>query len=190
MVRRSTSSKSRMSFMRSRLPFTALRTATSSHSQPLFSVLPASDLLRHTASSPRSSISRVNGDDRSLSIIEDGGSLANEIPLSADGLCEVLQSMEKRIRLCVLNACASAELASRIVRASAADHAVGWPGKISDSAAIAFSRALYGALGDGRDIADAVDVAKVACAPDCFPVLVTREGSDAHIPVIGERDRV
>ena len=131
-----------------------------------------------------------HGDDRSLSIIEDGGSLANEIPLSADGLCEVLQSMEKRIRLCVLNACASAELARRIVHASTADHAVGWPGKISDSAAIAFSTALYGALGDGRDIADAVDVAKVACAPDCFPVLVTREGSDAHIPVIGERDRV
>ena len=130
------------------------------------------------------------GNDRSLSIIEDHGLLANETPLTSDQLCEALHAMEIRVRLCVLNACASAELAKRIVEARAADHAVGWPATISDSAAIAFSSALYGALGDGRSIADAVGVAIVACGPEYRPVFVAGEGADSPVVVGGERAQI
>jgi hypothetical protein len=127
-----------------------------------------------------------HGNSRSLSIIEDRGSLVNETPLDADQLCGVLKAMEKRARLCVLNACMSAELAQRLVQAHAVDHAIGWPATVSDSAAIAFSRALYGALGDGRSIADAVDVGIVACGPDCKPVFVAGPGADSPLFTIGE----
>lgn len=127
-----------------------------------------------------------HGNDRSLSIIENHGLLANESPLGADQLCEVLRAMEERVRLCVLNACASGELAKRLVEARVADNAVGWPAKVSDSAAIAFSRALYGALGDARSITDAVGVAIVACGPESEAVFVAGEGSDSPVLVIDD----
>ena len=126
-----------------------------------------------------------HGNDRSLSIIEDRGLLANEVPLSADQLCEVMRTMENQVRLCVLNACESADLAQRLVQERIVDHAVGWPARVSDSAAVAFSRALYGALGDGRSIADAVKVAIVACEPEYVPVFVEGEGGDSTAFLVG-----
>ncbi len=127
-----------------------------------------------------------HGNARSLSIIEDRGLLANETPLDADQLCDMLQTMQERVRLCVLNACVSEELAQRLVDAGAVDYAIGWPVTVSDSAAIAFSRALYGALGDGRSIGDAVTLARLACGKEYQPVLVPADQSDTDVLVVGE----
>jgi hypothetical protein len=130
-----------------------------------------------------------HGNDRSLSIIEDHGGVANATALKTDQLCEMLRTMEKPVRLFVLNACASADMAQRLVQQSVVDYAVGWPETVSDSAAIAFSRALYGALGEGRSIADAVDVGMVACGPECNPVLAAVAGADTSVPFIGEEEK-
>lgn len=129
-----------------------------------------------------------HGNDRSLSIIENHGPLANATPLEADHLCDMLRTMQQRVRLCVLNACVSAELAQRLVDAGVVDYAIGWPAKVSDSAAIAFSIALYGALGDGRRIGDAVTLATLACGPGDQPVLVLADQSESDVLVAGEGD--
>lgn len=129
-----------------------------------------------------------HGNDRSLSIIEDHGLLANEAPLDANYLCDLLRTMQERVRLCVLNACASVELAERLVDAGAVDCAIGWPAKVPDSAAIAFSRALYGALGDGYSICAAVTVARLASGTGDQPVLVAADRSDAEVLVVEEGD--
>lgn len=129
-----------------------------------------------------------HGNDRSLSIIEDHGLLANETPLDADHLCDMLRTMQERVRLCVLNACVSVEMAQRLVDAGAVDYAVGWPAEVSDSAAIALSRALYGALGDGRSIVDAVALARLAAGTGDQPVLVAAAQSDTDVLVVGEGD--
>jgi len=126
-----------------------------------------------------------HGNDRSLAIIEDHGLLANETRLDADQLCDMLQTMQERVRLCVLNACVSVALAQRLVDANAADCAIGWPAKVSDSAAIAFSTALYGALGDGRSIGDAVTLARLACGTGDQPILVAADKMDTDVLVIG-----
>lgn len=129
-----------------------------------------------------------HGDDRSLLIIEDHGLLANETPLDANQLCDMLRTMQERVRLCVLNACVSLDLAQRLVDEGAVDFAVGWPAKVSDSAAIAFSTALYAALGDGRSIGDAVTLARLACGSGDQPVLVAGDRSDTDVLVVGEGD--
>ena len=129
-----------------------------------------------------------HGNKRSLSIIENHGVIANEIPLDADQLCEMLKTMEKRVRLCVLNACESTKLAQRLVQVGAVDYAVGWPAQVPDSVAIAFSRTLYGALGDGRTVADAVNVGIVACGPDHRPVLAAVDSADSTL-VVGEEEK-
>jgi hypothetical protein len=113
-----------------------------------------------------------HGSDRRLSILEDHDVLANETSLDADQLAEILGTMEPRVRLCVLNACSSDTVARDLVERGAVDCAIGWPGKVTDSAAVAFSRALYGALGDARPLADAVRLAAQACEPGCKPVLM------------------
>jgi hypothetical protein len=69
-------------------------------------------------------------------------------------------------------------MAARIVESGCVDNAVGWPSKVSDSVALAFSRALYAALGDGLGVAEAVKVATHACG-DTTPVLATAGGAAA-----------
>lgn len=125
-----------------------------------------------------------HGNDRSLSIIEDHGQSSYVIPLDADQLCEMLETMRDRVLLCVLNTCASEGLARRLAKARVVDCAIGWPAKVTDSAAIPFSRALYAALGDGRSIADAMGVARVACGAACEPVLVAADGTDLNTYVL------
>ena len=105
--------------------------------------------------------------------------LANESPLNASQFGAILKTMQDPIALCVLNACDSDELADELVKQGAVKNAVGWSGRVSDSQAIAFSRALYGALGDGRSIVDAVEVATQACSEDNKPVLAIRENAEA-----------
>ena len=128
-----------------------------------------------------------HGNNRSLSIIEDHEILANETRLDADQLCNMLGTMQEHIRLFVLNACASLELANRLVGAGVVSCAIGWPAKVADSAAIAFSAALYGALGDGRSIGDAVAVAKVACGTADEPILVARDNTASDVLLVEGR---
>ncbi len=96
--------------------------------------------------------------------------------------------MQERVRLFVLNACASLELARQLVDADVVDYAIGWSAKVSDSAAIAFSAALFGALGDGRSIGDAVTVARLASGTGDEPKLVPADQSDTDVLVVGEGD--
>lgn len=106
-----------------------------------------------------------HGSERSLSILEDRTVIAKAIPLDALQLSEMFNTIKPRVGLCVLNACTSAELARYLAATGAVCCAIGWPAKIPDSVAIAFSRALYDSLGDGRSVAEALKVAKVASAP-------------------------
>ena len=128
-----------------------------------------------------------HGDERSVSIIEDHGIFANETPLDGEQLCEVLRTMEQQVVLCVLNACTSEALAKELVAAGSVQHAIGWPCNVSDSVAIAFSGALYSALGDGRSVRDAVRVATIASGPENRPSFIQGENADA--PVVGGRER-
>jgi hypothetical protein len=111
-----------------------------------------------------------HGNERNLSIIEDKGLIASEAALDATQLASLIRLMGS-VRLVVLNACGSDQVARELVTMEAVEYAIGWKGKVSDSAAIAFSRALYGALGDGRTVSDAVELAAQACGPEFTPCL-------------------
>lgn len=121
-----------------------------------------------------------HGDNRSLSIVEDRDLVVTETPVTGEELRALLQTLRDRARLCVLNACESEALARQIVEAEAVDSAIAWPSKVSDPAAIAFSKALYGALGDGLNIVESVRVATQACGPTYSPVFVARKDAGEH----------
>jgi hypothetical protein len=129
-----------------------------------------------------------HGDERSLSIVEDLGLLANETPLDANQFCDMLRTMQDHVLLCILTACRSVELAQQLVNEGVVTFAVGWPGKVSDSAAIAFSGALYSALGDGRGINDSVSVARVACGMGNEPLLIAADQADIDLVVVEARN--
>ena len=123
-----------------------------------------------------------------LSILEDQNVLAKEIPLDGKQLCDLFKTMNPPVRLCVLNACGSKLLAQQLVAEGAVECAIGWPAKVSDSVAIAFSRALYAALGDGRSIAEAVSVAKVATGTAEAPELLAA-GEPAEIVFVADESK-
>ncbi len=128
-----------------------------------------------------------HGNERSLSIIEDHHLLANETALSAEEFLTVLKTIEEDVVLCVLNACESERFARDLVGEGGTGYAVGWPSKVSDSTAITFSQALYGALGDGRTMCDAFDIARVACGSREVPVLISGENAPRG-PLVGGRE--
>lgn len=119
-----------------------------------------------------------HGNDRSLSIISDLGLIARETPLDASRLVTFLKTMQDPVLLCVLNTCESADLAKGVVEAGGALYCVGWPSKVNDSEAVAFSEAFYGALADGRSMTDAMSVAAVAIHAREDPVLYMKDGAD------------
>ena len=129
-----------------------------------------------------------HGNERSLSIIEDHHLLANETALSAEEFREVLKTIEEDVMLCVLNACESEELARDLVDAGVVEYAIGWPSEVPDSTAITLSRSLYGALGDGRTMSDAFDIAKVACGPREVRVLISGENAPSGLLVGGREE--
>ena len=128
-----------------------------------------------------------HGNERSLSIIEDHHLSAKETALSAEEFLTVLNTVEEDVVLCVLNACESEGFARDLVGGGGTGYAVGWPHKVSDSTAIAFSRSLYGALGDGRTMCDAFNIAKVACGLHEVPVLISSENAQRG-PLVGGRE--
>jgi hypothetical protein len=118
-----------------------------------------------------------HGDERSLSFVLDQGALVSQANVAAEQLATIVGSFPDLVRLCVLNTCDSAPVAEHLTRVGAVDAAIGWPAKVADDVAIAFSRALYGALGNGLPLARAVALATQSVA-GAAPLLYTRDGVD------------
>jgi hypothetical protein len=104
-------------------------------------------------------------------------------PVSARTLAMVIGAAARNVRLAVLNACYSTAQAAALCRE--VDCVIGMDGAIGDRAARVFATRLYGALGSGRSVGNAVDQAIAALVanelPDAaLPHCVTRDGVDAH----------
>lgn len=128
-----------------------------------------------------------HGNDRSLSIILDQDLVVNAIPLSAEQLATILRSFPDRLQLCVLNTCDSAPIAERLVLSDVVDSAIGWPGPLDDSVAIAFSRGLYGSLGDGLSLSRSVVLAEKGSGASESPQLYSVPGVEPAVFFFGER---
>lgn len=111
--------------------------------------------------------------------------------MSADAFEALLRALGGNIKLAVLNACFSMHQARAVCDLTGI--AIGMHRQISDDAAIAFSRALYGALADSRSVRDAFELARaeirvVGKRDDAdVPELFVRPGLDAsriHLPRI------
>ncbi len=122
-----------------------------------------------------------HGDDRSLSFIQDQRVLASQTPLIADQIATILGNFPERVCLCVLNTCESASVAKHLVDAHAVDAAVGWPVKLADASAIAFSETLYGCLGNGLSLFQSVTLASESCGSEEKPVLHTNANVDPNV---------
>ncbi|MGA9768387.1 MAG: hypothetical protein WBV94_05055 [Blastocatellia bacterium] len=128
-----------------------------------------------------------HGDNRSLSFILDQGLLANNTPLIPEQLAAILTSFPDRIRLCVFNTCDSAAIAKYLVNADVVDAAIGWPTKLDDAAAIAFSQTLYGSLGDGLALLQSVTLANESCGSKEPALLFTNTNVDSNVFTFVER---
>ena len=128
-----------------------------------------------------------HGNDRSLSIILDQDLVVNATPLSAEQLATILGSFPDRLHLCVLNTCDSAPIAERLVLSDVVDSAIGWLGPLDDSVAIAFSRGLYGSLGDGLSLSRSVVLAKESSGTSESPQLYSAAGVEPTVFFFGER---
>jgi hypothetical protein len=76
-----------------------------------------------------------------------------------EALADIFRVLKDNVRVVVLNACDSAPQAEAIV--GVIDCAVGMSDEIEDDAAIAFAAAFYEALGYGRSVQDAFDLALI-----------------------------
>jgi hypothetical protein len=102
-------------------------------------------------------------------------------PLSGRALAMIVRAAARMVRLIVLDACYSTVQAEALRRDAAC--VVGMTGAIGDDAARVFSAQLYGALGCGRSVGNAVEHGVAALAahqlPDeAMPRLVSRDGVD------------
>ncbi len=87
----------------------------------------------------------------------------------------------------MLNTCDSASVAKHLVDAHVVEAAVGWPAKLADAVAVAFSRALYGRLGDGLTLLQSVNLAAQSCGSEDEPVLHTDASVDPKVFTFVER---
>lgn len=122
-----------------------------------------------------------HGDDRSLSFILDEGLLVNTTPLLTEHLAAIISSFPNRIRLCVLNTCYSAAVTEHLVTADIVDAAIGWPSKLDDATAIAFSRTLYRNLGNGLTLAQSITLANQSHGSKEHAVLLTISKVDSKM---------
>jgi hypothetical protein len=122
-----------------------------------------------------------HGDDRSLSFVLDQGAVVSSAGVPPEQLATILKSFPNRIRLCVLNTCESSAIAQYLANENVVDAAVGWPARVTDEAAIAFSRTLYGSLSDGLDLSKSVTLAWQASGATDEPMLHTAEGIDPQL---------
>jgi hypothetical protein len=78
-------------------------------------------------------------------------------PVTAEQLANLFRHFAGKVRCVVLNSCFSDLQANHI--ASVVDCVIGIPDALSDTTAIAFSSAFYRALGYGKDVKTALDLA-------------------------------
>jgi len=119
-----------------------------------------------------------HGNERNLSILSDQGILIEEASLQGEQLAAILKSFPERVRFCVLNTCTSAPIAEHLVTSNSVDFTVGWPRALDDSVAITFTRTLYGSLGDGLNLSQAVALAEQSCGTSESPLLYAAKGKD------------
>jgi len=122
-----------------------------------------------------------HGNDRSLSFILDHGVIASNTALVDEQLAAIIRQFPNRVRLCVLNTCSSASVAEHLVASDAVDAAMGWPTRLTDSVAIAFSGTLYKCLGDGLELLRSVTLAGESSGSTEKPVLHTAGGIDPKV---------
>jgi hypothetical protein len=120
-----------------------------------------------------------HGDDEGALLLPDAAGRAS--PVSVEGLASLFAALSRDlpIRCVVLNACHSDALAAAL--APYVDCVLGTAASLRDKTAVAFAGAFYEALGFGRDVSTAY---QLACAqanltlasPGELPTLHTREG--------------
>ena len=144
-----------------------------------------------TAYSERPSVLHFagHGNDRNLSFILDHGVVVSSTSVLDEKLAAIIGDFPNRIRLCVLNTCSSGNIAEYLVENRAVDAAVGWPGRVTDEAAIAFSRALYRCLGDGLLLSRAVRLAGESTGSQEKPQLYTGDSVDSNTFAFFEETR-
>jgi len=101
--------------------------------------------------------------------------------VSAVAIQELFRSFKTTVRLVLLNACFSLDLAEAIKKHI--DCAVGMEGSISDSGAIVFAASFYYSIGSGSSVARAYEDARLALMLEGIseadsPRLMVREGVD------------
>ena len=65
--------------------------------------------------------------------------------------------------------------------------ALGWPAKLADAAAIAFSKVLYQCLGDGLTLSKSVNLAAENSGSEEKPVLYTNTSLDPDLFTFAKR---
>lgn len=97
-----------------------------------------------------------HGDASGIALTEKDG-LSKSVPSNA--LATIFKALKDNVRVVLLNACDSAPQAEAIV--SVIDCAVGMADEIGDDAAVAFAAAFYEALGYGKSVQTAFELARV-----------------------------
>jgi hypothetical protein len=87
------------------------------------------------------------------------GADGNTWQIPPGALATIFRTLKDNVRVVLLNACHSASQAEALVKVI--DCAVGMNREIEDNAAIAFAAAFYEALGYGRSVQDAFDLASI-----------------------------
>jgi len=111
--------------------------------------------------------------------------------VSARALAMIIHAAGRTLRVVVLNVCHSAMYADALRRE--VECVVCMDGEIQDVAARVFATRLYGALGNGRSVANAVEQGVAALAAyqlsdELVPRHMTRDGVDAsHVVLAGPR---
>ena len=103
-------------------------------------------------------------------------------PVSKEALVHLFRTLKDNIRLVLFNACSTRPQAEAI--AQTIDCTVGMNQPIGDDAAIVFAASFYRAIGFGRTVQEAFDLAKVALLlegipEDKTPEMYVRGGVDA-----------
>lgn len=107
-----------------------------------------------------------HGDERSLSFVKDQELLASSVPVTAEKLGRILSHYPQPIAAIVFNTCNSAGIARALVENGVVEIAIGWEGKVGDSAAITFSELFYKHLGNGLAVGRAFGIASECSVSD------------------------
>jgi len=117
----------------------------------------------------------------------------NPKPVDAAAISSTLATAGESVRVVVLNACFSADLAASLTEH--VDVAVGMDRPVGDDAARVFARAFYSALGYGMSVGRAFDQARAALMLDDFPEhaiarLSAKDGVDPYEVFLVDRASV